>query len=295
MNSVAFGKYHGLGNDFILIRRGDFPDEQRWVEALCDRHHGLGADGVLYFDEREHDGDPAVRMIIHNRDGSRPEMCGNGVRCVALMAVETLGFERDELVVLSDAGPRRCRFGTNEDGEWTVTVDMGDAAQESLPNTITIAARDYELWSVDMGNPHAVTFHDATESDVDAIGATLNDDHPLYAKGVNVEFVDVVSETAIEVTVYERGVGRTMACGTGACAAAVVAIKQGRVRDDHPVKVHLPGGVLEIEVDGDHVWMTGPVEHVCDGEVTDSWMRTRTLVEMDNEQPNPKEGTTSKE
>lgn len=276
LNSVAFGKYHGLGNDFILIRQGDYPDDQRWVTALCDRHHGLGADGILYYSEQLHDGEPAVRMVIHNRDGSRPEMCGNGVRCVARLAVETLGLDRDGLVVLSDAGPRRCRVGSAEDGAWTVTVDMGEASRESLPNTITIAARDYEFWSVDMGNPHAVTFHDATDSDVDAIGATLNDNHPLYGGGVNVEFVEVLSDDAIEVTVYERGVGRTMACGTGACAAAVAAIKQGRVQDDRPVDVHLPGGVLTIEVEEDRVWMTGPVEHVCNGEITASWMQRRS-------------------
>lgn len=274
MDPVAFGKYHGLGNDFILIRRGDVPDEQRWVEAICDRHHGLGADGVLFYEEQDHQGERAVRMIIHNRDGSRPEMCGNGVRCVARMAAERLGFEGHELTVLSDAGPRRCRLDP-ETARWSVTVDMGDAVIDPLPETLTIAARDYEFWSVDMGNPHAVTFHDAPEDTIDAIGATLNDDHPLYEQGVNVEFVDVLSEAAIDVTVYERGVGRTMACGTGACAAAVAAIEQDHVRHDSAIEVHLPGGVLEIETDRSRVWMTGPVEHVCDGEITSSWMRQR--------------------
>lgn len=275
MDSVEFGKFHGLGNDFILIRRGDFPDDQRWVEALCDRHHGIGADGILYYEQDTHEGAPAIRMIIHNRDGSRPEMCGNGVRCVARLAAERLDMSGDDLVVLSDAGPRRCRFPAREPGDWRVTVDMGDAQSKDLPETLTIAARDYRFWSVDMGNPHAVTFHRATLEDVDAIGSTLNSDHALYPAGVNVEFVEVLSDDAIEVTVYERGVGRTMACGTGACAAAVAAIEQGHVRDTGPIDVHLPGGVLEIEVDGARVWMTGPVEHVCDGQVSKSWMERR--------------------
>lgn len=274
MKPVAFGKYHGLGNDFILIRRGDFPDEQRWVEALCDRHRGVGADGILFYAEVEHAGEPAIEMVIHNRDGSRPEMCGNGVRCVARLAVETLGFDGDDVLVMSDAGPRRCAVDSRG-GDWSVRVDMGEAKTEAIAQSITIAARDYDFWSVDMGNPHAVTFHRADVETVDVIGATLNDDHPLYEEGVNVEFVDVRSDTEIEVVVYERGVGRTMACGTGACAAAVAAIEQGHVAADHPVSVHLPGGVLDIEVDGAQVWMTGPVEHVCDGHIQTSWMERR--------------------
>jgi diaminopimelate epimerase len=240
---VRFEKWEGLGNDFILLRDAAFSIDDAAVLRLCDRRFGVGADGVLLVDTV---GRARPRMIVRNADGSRPEMCGNGLRCV----VGSLGLV-GTVVVDTDAGAKTCDARATGEGLVDVRVDMG-------ANTLTFA-------TIDMGNPHAVTF--------DAFGAELLADvGPLLnrrvAGGVNVELCERTADE-IEVLVWERGVGPTLACGTGACAVAAAACDAGLARFGLPEKVRLPGGVLEITVDrtSREVRMRGPARRVFQGEV----------------------------
>lgn len=269
MKTVPIFKYHGLGNDFVVVRQADAPEAHEWVEALCDRHRGVGADGLLVISDIDAGG---ARMVIYNRDGSRPEMCGNGVRCVVRHLVEVEGCEADGLTVHSDAGPRPCQVTEQGEGVWQVAVQMGRAQIASDSVAIAHAGFDTQLTKVDMGNPHGVAFGSTDLQTVDAIGELLNADHPEFPEGVNVEFVEQTGPNQLRVDVYERGVGRTMACGTGACAAAVAAIEADHCDGSEPVAVELPGGVLRIEVRQGIVWMTGPVEHVFDGQLSADWL-----------------------
>lgn len=270
---MKFQKYHGIGNDFVLAELGMFAGEDEkhevrapdasLLERLCDRHRGVGADGLILVGPLTDDG---ARMIIFNRDGSRPEMCGNGVRCVvAMLADAGVLVPGDAITILSDAGPRPCVLVRGQVGCWEVAVDMGEALIGEKRAAIEVCGERLDWMDVDMGNPHAVMFMRPAIEVIDAIGAELNGGHEAFPHGVNAEFV-VDTGDALDVVVYERGVGRTQACGTGACAVAAAAWRQG-IRDveDGPVVVKLPGGPLEIEVRAGHVWMAGPAKHVFTG------------------------------
>lgn len=240
---ISFQKLHGLGNDFIVVDASQVQPDPVWAKRVCDRHFGVGADGVLYVDTR-----PEIpRLVILNQDGSRPQMCGNGVRCVARYLVESLGFAR-KLTIMSDAGPRCCIVGD----DWRVAVDMGPGRVDS-----TVSFHDFHWLQIDMGNPHAVTFLDAMPplDHIDVVGADANRRREMFTEGVNLEFC-VIDGSEIHAVVYERGVGRTMACGTGACAAAVASWEEGLLPRRRTV-VKLPGGRLEIEEKDGIVWMTG--------------------------------------
>lgn len=262
---LKFRKYHGLGNDFIVVEAEDGELSQREIGALCHRNRGVGADGVLLVKPVESSvaSAPAVRMIVYNRDGSRPEMCGNGVRCVAAYAQRMWDFG-EEIVVESDAGPRRCEIERSGSHQWQITVDMGLVQVDDEVKTFETQGRVFEFLGVDAGNPHAVIFEKPSMEVIDAAGALANADHPLFASGVNLEFVEE-GEGGLDVVVFERGVGRTRACGTGACAVAAAAWASGRADPINPLQIGLPGGKLTIESRGKKVWMRGPAEEVFAG------------------------------
>ena len=273
---LIFWKYHGLGNDFILVERAASEAahlrDRGIVETLCDRRRGVGADGVLLFDRNVESAD--ARMVLLNKDGSRPEMCGNGVRCIVRHLVEEHEFSEPVVDIATDAGIRSCRW--NRDGEtadrWQVSVMMGPADVSAEPVEVDDEdVGNFTFWRVNVGNPHAVAFEGASAETVDAIGRMLNDD-PRFPEGVNVEFVEVsgddTSEPRLDVVVFERGVGRTLACGTGACSAAAAWwYNHGGIRDGRGVTVGLPGGDLEIEVVAGELRMTGPVRSVFKGQL----------------------------
>jgi diaminopimelate epimerase len=263
---LDFHKYHGLGNDFIIVRGDGQALQEQEIAALCARHRGVGADGVLLI--RPGDGGqspPEVEMVIYNRDGSRPEMCGNGVRCVAAFAYHHWQMGQ-ELVVLSDAGPRRCRVDQSGDHLWNVAVDMGRADVSPDPSTFEVGGQSYEYVAVDVGNPHAVVFAEAPREVIRKIGEAANDGHRAFPNGVNVEFVVPRQDSgAYEVVVYERGVGFTRACGTGACAVAAAIWETEREEPHLALTIHLPGGPLEIRMDHQSLWMTGEAVEVFRG------------------------------
>jgi diaminopimelate epimerase len=254
----TFEKWQGLANDFLVVEGSDPGPElaARW----CDRRRGIGGDGVLALVDEP----GGVRMIVRNADGSRPEMCGNGVRCVVGYVAARRGLDAGELVVLSDAGPRRCGFSRAPDGTYLVSVAMGRARVEGP--LVSPVSPERRFVRVDVGNPHAVSFDPFDDADLDVVGPALERSTP---GGINVELCRVVHPRRIEVVVWERGCGRTEACGTGACAVLAAAIDQGQAMAGEPVEVVLPGGPLTIVVaEGtSEVTMTGPAAFVFRGGI----------------------------
>jgi diaminopimelate epimerase len=263
--ALRFGKYEGIGNDFLVVdvdAEGALGPEQ--ARKLCDRHYGVGGDGVLLSAPPVTPGAHG-RMIVLNADGSRPEGCGNGLRCVALSLARKLGGDRTELVIDTDAGPRSALIERRGDLA-DVTVSMGKATREG---EVKARHRGEELTfqRISMGNPHAIVFDVAcTEAEIDELGPRLSQSLPA---GSNVEIVRQLGPGAFEVLVWERGVGRTLACGTGAAAVAALAALSGRADFDAPMTIRLPGGPLELSVSRADLAVTlrGPARFVFAGEV----------------------------
>lgn len=266
MQRVSFDKYQGLGNDFIVVRYEapeSFPIER--AQQLCDRHFGVGADGVLLVSPPI-TGGARARMTVLNADGSRPEMCGNGLRCVALFLARDDAADRAEFVVDTDAGPRHCTVEREPGARAAqVTTAMGRGKLEGELE-VQLGQRPERFARVSMGNPHAIRFG-APESTVrvDELGPLVSGQVP---GGLNVEFATPRGPQEIDVVVWERGVGRTLACGTGAAATAVAAAVSGHAPFEAPITVHLPGGPLEIRVRREDldVQLRGPARWVFSGE-----------------------------
>ncbi len=259
---LAFEKYEGTGNDFIVID-ADREDELLPDDAarLCDRHFGIGADGVLVvLPARTADADARMRVI--NADGSIPEMCGNGARCVALHLGLSRGTRAAIVRLETDSGLRVCTVeNTGVDG--VVTVDMGPIRVLD-ERVLEIDGQRLELTIADAGNPHAVLFGRFAREDVERLGPRLSS-HPAFPGGTNVEFAQVAGH-GIDLIVWERGVGITLACGTGACAAVAVARRAGRLETSLPARVRLPGGPLDVTIDQDgRATLRGPARRVFSG------------------------------
>jgi len=272
---LKFTKMHGLGNDFVVIDAVNQPVtlDAGTIRRLADRHFGIGCDQVLVVEPPP--GPVAdFRYRIFNADGSEVAQCGNGARCFARFVRAKGLTDRDEVRVMTAAGLMTL---TLIDGD-QVRVEMGVpdfepaaiplAVHEEMPEyQVTVAGRDWRFGAVSLGNPHAViVVPEVASAPVETVGAALQR-HPLFPERVNVGFMEIVSAQAVRLRVYERGSGETLACGSGACAAAVVGIDQGRLRS--PVEVTLPGGALRIEWQGrgTPVWMTGPAAFVFEGEI----------------------------
>jgi diaminopimelate epimerase len=259
--SFAFQKYEGLGNDFIVVDAEAESISPAQAVRLCDRHFGIGADGVLMvLPPRRADAD--VRMVVINSDGSVPEMCGNGVRCVAIHLAGARNLHQGTLHIETGAGVRACEI-TDDDGEATVTVDMGTVSVGSTKE-LDIDGRKIIVRVASAGNPHAVMFGSFARSDVERLGSRIAT-HPSFPEGTNVEFASA-GPGRMDLVVWERGVGITLACGTGACAAAAVACADGIAAYGAPLSVRLPGGVLQIVVAKDgRTTMRGPARKVFSG------------------------------
>jgi diaminopimelate epimerase len=260
-----FAKYEGLGNDFVVIP-APTPDAISREEAvrLCDRRLGIGADGVLVVapPTSEHS---ALTMRVINADGSVPEMCGNGIRCVALHEAIGRDVATLDVTIDTDAGPRACqvrRTGLRA----SVRVDMGRVRYEGERDLDAAGAR-HRVAIGDAGNPHAILFGEFDAATVDRLGPALAT-HAAFPRGSNVEFA-TVRDGGLDLVVWERGVGRTLACGTGACATAVAAVAKGLLHGAR-IRVSLPGGDLEIEPsEAASTFMTGPARRVFEGETSD--------------------------
>ncbi len=257
---LRFAKYHGLGNDFVLVE-GPVMDAAR-ARVVCDRRRGIGADGVVTVLPPRTPG-AAAAMHVYNSDGSVAEMCGNAVRCLARHLAERRGLD-GEIRIDTDAGTKSCTLHRDEKGAIAaVSVDMGPALVQGEED-FRVAGETLRATRVSMGNPHAVLFDDPSRERAAAVGPVLE---RAVAGGINVGFARPGTK-GIDLVVWERGAGLTDACGTGACAATVAAIRSGAVRAGAPVEVRLPGGALEITVAPDlsRVIMRGPAERVFEGE-----------------------------
>jgi diaminopimelate epimerase len=278
MATLRFAKLHGTANDFVYVdAREGFPgDPALLAPGLCDRRRGIGADGLILLLPATA-GDAHCRMAIFNADGSRAEMCGNGIRGLAKF-VHDRGLVRAEpLRVETDAGVKTLR-STVENGRVTrVTVDMGvpvwegraipvAADGEVVERPLEVAGRTWTVTCVSMGNPHCVVFEDGEPAAVLREIGPRFERHPFFPRGVNTEFIRVDGPQRLTMRVWERGAGETMACGTGACAAAVAAARTGRT--GRHVTVTLPGGDLDVEWRADdHVLMTGDAVEVFEGRI----------------------------
>jgi len=254
-----FAKYEGLGNDFIVAESTlAFTSEQ--IAALCNRHFGVGADGVLLVETHQ------PRMKVLNADGSVPEMCGNGLRCVALYLAQQ-HRQTSPFVVMTDAGPHLCEVLTHDNRTAQVRVVMRPPTWPADGNiqTIDVEGMRIEYFPVSMGNPHAVIF-ERPDLDPNVWGPRVQN-HSAFAGNVNVGFARRLSSERIELSVWERGAGLTMACGTGACAAVVAGVITSRLAANVPVLVKLGGGELTIDFvpSEPRLTMTGPASHVFDG------------------------------
>ncbi|MFC5369375.1 diaminopimelate epimerase [Arcanobacterium bovis] len=308
--AIDFIKLHGLGNDFVVIdgMKSSFDPSADQVRELCDRHFGVGADGVIVVQPPKNTGSAGYMHYI-NADGSLAQMCGNGVRCTAKFLVDEgyVDATCGNLTVDTLAGPRSLSFTAESGKLTTATVNMGQpifepaqipvrAPRESLaknPETGVEFVRNLQVqtpWGdvtftcISMGNPHAIWFIDSfddlpdtlfdsgnhesgknlTTMDIDKIGAFL-EAHPIFPEKSNIEFVSV-HDGALHTRVFERGVGETLACGTGACATGVAGYLTGRT--GRRVDVVLPGGTLEIEwTESGAVNMTGPAAESFRGTI----------------------------
>jgi len=270
---LPFYKYEGLGNDFLIVERealGRVPLSAAQAIALCDRHRGVGGDGVLILDVH------APRMDVINSDGSVPEMCGNGIRCAALHLARRAGESSLEVSIDTLAGPHACLV-VNRAGAESVAAEMAppslmprdlplSSEKPWLDHPLEVGGQTVRLSGVSMGNPHAVTFDEVGNARFE-LGPAIQGD-PHFPEGVNVGFVSALEGSSMRLDVLERGAGWTQACGTGACAAAVAAVETGRAQRQEPISVRLPGGTLMITVGapGEPVLMQGPARFVFRGE-----------------------------
>ena len=261
---MHFTKMHGLGNDYLYVYGAVPTDIKELATRLSDRHFGAGSDGMIYITPSEA---ADFGMRIFNADGSEADMCGNGIRCVGKYLYDKGYTDKTVLTVETRSGIKTLFLHVTGGLVRSVTVQMGPAKTgRDLPLTV---GRDTVVCTlVSVGNPHAVLFvGDADRAPVDTLGPRL-ERHKAFPGGVNVEFVQVLSEQRLRMRVWERGSGVTMACGTGACAAAVAAVSRGFCRPEEPITVVLDGGTLEITVNADHtVTMRGPAEFVYEGEI----------------------------
>ena len=276
---LKFEKYHGVGNDFIIMNEKDLiekgiPDYNELAKQVCDRHFGIGADGLLILKYVAN----MPFMFYYNSDGSQAPMCGNGIRCFSNYLRNNNVEQENSFIVKTLSGDLFIETNMDEEeNRFSVKVNMGKPIFEvkKLINTdkerflkekINIDGKEIEISYIFMGTDHSVIFvDDFSEYDIDDLGKKIENYTELFPKKVNVNFVKVTDRNNMEVITWERGAGRTLACGTGATASAVL----GRIFDltDEKVNVKVPGGQLIIEYsqEGDAAFMTGPSEKIAEG------------------------------
>ncbi|MEE4249144.1 MAG: diaminopimelate epimerase [Alcanivoracaceae bacterium] len=277
--SLQFSKMHGLGNDFMVIDgirqnlpASGLPLPRERIRALADRHFGVGFDQLLVVQPAS-TADVDFRYRIFNADGSEVNQCGNGARCFARFVRDQGLTDKDSIRVETASG--QMTLSLTADGQ--VTVDMGaprwapkdiplNASEEADSYFIVAGKQAFEVGAVGLGNPHCVLLVENVDSAPVASVGPLLESHPNFPERVNVGFMQIVDRGHIRLRVFERGSGETLACGSGACAAAVVGQRRGFL--DDCVQVDLPGGSLSIQYSGEKgILMTGPAAHVYDGRI----------------------------
>lgn len=277
---MKFTKMQGCGNDYVYVdgskEKIDLDKKPEIVRRLSDRHFGIGGDGVIFINPAA---DADFEMEMYNADGTRSEMCGNGIRCVAKYVYDKGLTDKEELCIVS-AGKKKYITLTIENGKAVmVRVNMGtpELCAEKVPvksereqvvdEPITVNGKTYRMTCVSMGNPHAVVFmEDVDNLEIEKIGPFF-ENHEVFPNRTNTEFVRIIDRNTVQMRVWERGTGETLACGTGTCATVVACVLNGLTEDKVTVKVL--GGEIFVHWDREEnvVYMTGPATHVFDGEV----------------------------
>ena len=279
---MKFTKMHGAGNDYVYINgfteKIAEEDKPEWVRKISDRHFGIGSDGAIFINPSDV---ADFEMEMYNADGTRSEMCGNGIRCVGKFVYDK-GLTKKEKISVVSAGKVKYLDLTIENGKAVqIKVNMGEPilksdlvpvvsdSEEVIDELIYISEVDesYKMTCVSMGNPHAVVFMDDVENlQIEKIGPCF-ENHCRFPNRTNTEFVKVMDRKNVQMRVWERGTGETLACGTGCCATAVACILNGFTEDE--ITVHVLGGKIKIFWDRERnlVYMTGPAETVFEGEI----------------------------
>lgn len=277
---IKFTKMQGCGNDYVYVNCMDklIDNPEKVSQYISDRHFGIGSDGLILICPSDV---ADFRMAMYNADGSEGKMCGNGVRCIAKYVYEYGLTDKKKISLETKSGIKYLDMDIEDGKVQMVKVDMGapilkpaeipvktDSSMDSFINQpLNVNGNTFMVTCVSMGNPHAVVFVDDTKSlDIRKYGPVF-ETHPAFPEQVNTEFVQVISRNEINMRVWERGSGETLACGTGTCASVVACVLNGKT--DEKVTVHLLGGDLFIEYNRGNgtVWMTGPAEIVFDGEI----------------------------
>lgn len=281
LENLDFEKYHGLGNDYIIIDdiKWNIPENKKSKLALtlCETHFSVGADGLIFVDSAKK---ADIKMRIFNIDGSEAELCGNGVRCFSKYVYENDIVKKEEISIETLKGIIGAKLNLKDDTVESVQIDMGPpilnceeipVISEGLRNKvvnepIVIIDKIFNFTAVSMGNPHAVIFvkEQLNDDELNRYGSTI-EAHERFPNNVNVEFVKIITEEECILRVFERGVGITKSCGTGACASVVAGSILGILKKNTPITVHNDGGDLRITYFGKTVLMEGPIEKVFTG------------------------------
>lgn len=276
---MRFTKMHGLGNDYVYVNcfKETVENAPEVSVKVSDRHFGIGSDGLILIKPSDV---ADFRMDMYNADGSQAEMCGNGIRCVGKYVYDYGLTDKTSISVETLAGIKYLDFVIEDGKVALVTVDMGAPEftaknvpvisdnEQAINEKITVNGKDWEMTCISMGNPHCIVFIDEPVKDfpLEQIGPHF-ENHERFPKRVNTEFIEVLDRKTVNMRVWERGSGETMACGTGACASAVAAALCGHTEDE--IILHLLGGDLKVRWDRENnkVYMTGPATVVFDGEI----------------------------
>ena len=275
---MKFTKMQGCGNDYVYINcfKETVENGPELAIRVSNRNFGVGSDGLILICPSEV---ADVKMVMYNADGSQSQMCGNGVRCVGKYSYDYGIVDKDVITVETLAGIKTLKLQVENGKVASVTVDMGAPivtpalvpvvaeGDAVIAKPVEVCGREYELTCVSMGNPHAITFvEDTMAVELEKIGPVF-EHHPMFPERTNTEFIQVLSDTEINMRVWERGSGETLACGTGACASVYACMLNGKTKNE--VTVHLFGGDLHIKYDEEtgHIFMTGPAVVVFDGEL----------------------------
>ncbi len=279
---MKFTKMQGCGNDYVYINgmAEQIPQEkkQEVVRFLSDRHFGIGGDGVIFINASDV---ADFEMEMYNADGTRSEMCGNGIRCVGKFVYDKRLTDKQKVSIVSAGKIKYLEFTVNDKNlVEMVKVNMGSPILEpkevpvavegdmAIDAPITVQGKEYHMTCVSMGNPHAVLFvDDVINMNLEAIGPDF-ENHELFPNRTNTEFVQVIDKNHVKMRVWERGTGETLACGTGCCATVVACVLNGKTDTD--VEVEVLGGKIQIQWDRENnvVYMTGPAVTVFEGDIT---------------------------
>ncbi len=276
---MKFTKMHGAGNDYIYVNcfEETVKNPEKLAIKVSDRHFGIGSDGLILISPSDK---ADFKMNIYNADGSEGMMCGNGIRCVSKYVYDNGMTDKDEISVETRSGIKLIKMNVENGKVVSARVNMGEPILEAekiptkfdgenvIRQKLTIGKKEYEVTCVSMGNPHCIVYvDDVKDIDLEKIGPKF-ENNEMFPERINTEFVHVVSDTELDMRVWERGSGETLACGTGSCAVTVASVLCGYCKRNTEIKINLLGGTLtDIWTDGGDVYMTGPAATVCTGEI----------------------------